>query len=234
MVNKIINFLKKNKNNLKVFTFIVLILVISFLFKNNIEDFKNIVNNRDKLKELLIGFGPLGALMLVVFQMLQVVIFFIPGEVFQTAAGYIYGTWLGTLLSIVGMDIGGAILFIVTKKYGNNLVHKFLPKAIVKYIDKFVESKKINLIAFLMYLMPGAPKDSAAFLFGLSRMNLKDFLIYSTLGRVPALTITCYWGATIASGNKLIVIGLAVLFIVIAAVSYYFKEHIYDNLQKIG
>lgn len=234
MLNKIIKFFKKNKGNLKIFTGIVLIIVISFLFKNNIQDFKNIVNNRDELKELLIGFGPLGALVLVFFQMLQVVIFFIPGEIFQTAAGYIYGTGLGTLLSIVGMNIGGAILFIVTKKYGNNLVHRFLPKTIVKYFDKFLESEKINLIAFFMYLMPGAPKDSAAFLFGLSRMTLKDFLIYSTLGRVPALTITCYWGANIASGNKLIVMGLAFLFIVIAAVSYYFKEHIYGNLEKIS
>lgn len=232
--NKIIKFYRENENVIITGISIAIIVIVGILLKNNIQHLKHLMNNKSEIKEILTNFGPLGPIVLVVFQILQVVIFFIPGEVFQTAAGYAYGTWIGTLLCIVGIDIGSIVLFVATKKYGSSLVDKFVPKKVSDYFYKLLQSEKINFIVFLIYLVPGIPKDGSIFLCGLSKINLRDFLIYSTLGRLPALIISCYYGANLALGNTKIIIVITILFFAIVAVSYFFKENIYKRLQGVS
>lgn len=231
---KVVDMYRENRKSLVIIISVITTLMLGVLFKNNIQSLEHIMQNKNEIKDLLRNFGPLGPLIVILFQILQVVIFFIPGEVFQTTAGYAYGTWLGTLLCIVGMDIGGAILFIATKKYGKGLVNKFIPQKVSDSFDKLLQSEKINFIVFLMYIIPGIPKDGSILLCGLSRINLKDFLIYSTLGRLPALIISCYYGANLALGNTNIVITMTILCLVIVGASYFFKENIYKRLQSVN
>lgn len=232
--DKIIKFYRENNKFIIVGISIVTMVILGILLKNNIDYLKSLMNNKSEIKEILTSFGPLGPIAVVVFQILQVVIFFIPGEVFQTAAGYAYGTWIGTLLCILGIDIGSVILFVATKKYGNSLVDKFVPKKVSDYVDKLLQCEKINVIVFLIYLIPGIPKDGSIFLCGLSRINLRDFLIYSTLGRMPALIIACYYGENLAIGNINMIIAITIIFLAIVAISYFFKENIYKRLQKVS
>ena len=55
--------------------------------------------------------GPAGPLICIGLQFLQVVIFAIPGEFTQIAAGYVFGTWWGFLYSIIGILLGSAFDF---------------------------------------------------------------------------------------------------------------------------
>ncbi|HEY9593010.1 MAG TPA: TVP38/TMEM64 family protein, partial [Spirochaetia bacterium] len=64
-----------------------------------------------RLREWIAGWGAWAPLIFVGIQIVQVVIFAIPGEVTQIAGGYLFGGWLGLLLSVAGITIGSTLAF---------------------------------------------------------------------------------------------------------------------------
>lgn len=67
--------------------------------------------NKDRLVAALRQEGPMGPLLCIAAQFVQVVIFVIPGEITQVAAGYVFGAWRGLLYSIIGIMAGSAFNF---------------------------------------------------------------------------------------------------------------------------
>ena len=63
---------------------------------------------------------------------------------------------------------------------------------------------------FIMYLIPGIPKDILGYICGVTDISLKDFIIISMIGRTPALFISCFFGHNISKDNliMLVVIGI--------------------------
>ncbi|AMP20546.1 hypothetical protein AZF37_04605 [endosymbiont 'TC1' of Trimyema compressum] len=64
-------------------------------------------------------------------QALQIVVAFIPGEITQIAAGYLFGTVQGSLISLVGLFIGAAITFYIARILGHDFVKKVIKKRTV-------------------------------------------------------------------------------------------------------
>ena len=118
------------KKSLIILSIIVLIFVCITLYltREHIMVFYKLITNGEVIKSYLERFGPWAAIIFFIFQILQVVIFFIPGEVIQAAGGYIFGTLGGTLLSFFGIAVGSAMLFYICKKFGKKLVQRFVPK----------------------------------------------------------------------------------------------------------
>ncbi|MGU9217843.1 TVP38/TMEM64 family protein [Clostridium perfringens] len=118
------------KKSLIILNIIVLIFVCITLYltREHIMVFYKLITNGEVVKSYLERFGPWAAVIFFVFQILQVVIFFIPGEVIQAAGGYIFGALGGTLLSFFGIAVGSAILFYICQKFGKKLVQRFVPK----------------------------------------------------------------------------------------------------------
>ena len=106
------------KKSLIILSIIVLIFVCITLYltREHIMVFYKLITNGEVVKSYLERFGPWAAVIFFVFQILQVVIFFIPGEVIQAAGGYIFGALGGTLLSFFGIAVGSAILFYICQK----------------------------------------------------------------------------------------------------------------------
>ena len=137
-----------------------------------------------------VGIG--GVFILEAVQFLQVVVAFIPGEVVQMAAGIIYGPWWGTVIIVVGCVISSAFIFLVVHWLGAPFVRDMVPD---KYLDKFrsfEESGKFNIIVFLLFLIPGLPKDVFTYITPLSDMKLPAFLLVTNLARVPGIFVSTY------------------------------------------
>ena len=60
--------------------------------------------------------GPLGFLILLALQFLQIVVAFIPGEATQMAAGMLYGPWVGGLVILIGSILSSAFVFVVVRR----------------------------------------------------------------------------------------------------------------------
>lgn len=160
--------------------------------------------------------GPAGFLILLGIQFIQVVVAFIPGEVVQVAAGLIYGPWLGAAIILLGCVISSSIIFLLVHRLGAPFVQAMVPE---KYMDKmkmFEESPKLNVIVFVLFLIPGLPKDVFTYLVPLTHMKMHTFVILSNLARIPGIVISTYAASGLASGDY---VQSAIMFAVLAAIA---------------
>lgn len=160
------------------------------------------------------GFG--GVAILLGIQFLQTVVAFIPGEVVQVAAGMIYGPWFGAFVLLLGCLISNAFVYVLVHKLGAPFVQAMVSQ---KYMDKFKafeKSGKLNVIVFIIYLIPGLPKDVFTYLTPLSHMPLHTFLTLSTIARIPGILVSTYAAASLVSGD---IITSIVIFAIAGAVA---------------
>ena len=125
------------------------------------------------------GAGPVGFLILLGLQFLQIVVAFIPGEVVQIAAGMLYGPWLGALIILMGCVVSSAFIFALVHKLGAPFVQSMVP---TKYLEKFrafEKTGKLSIVVFILFLIPGLPKDTFTYLVPLTDMNMRTFLLLS-------------------------------------------------------
>lgn len=170
------------------------------------------------MKEIVLSYGDFSILVFIFMQILQVVVFFIPGELIQVSGGYIFGAFWGGVISLIGITLGSVMVYFIAKGYGKPLVEKLILKKEVKFFKKILDVGSKRIVVFMFYLVPGIPKDALAYICGVSNISFKDFFMYSTLGRIPGIFISTYFGEKIYSKDvtSLITIGvtMGLLFII--------------------
>lgn len=170
--------------------------------------------------------GPLGFLILLAMQFMQIVVAFIPGEVVQMAAGMMYGPWLGAVVILLGCIISSAFVFAVVHRLGAPFVRDMVP---TKYLDKFnafEESGKLSIVVFILFLIPAMPKDTFTYLVPLTNMRMRDFLVLSNVGRIPGIVISTYAANGLVDGNITQSIIIFAVVAVIAIVAIVFRDKI--------
>ena len=176
--------------------------------------------------------GPLGVLILLGLQLLQVIVAFIPGEVVQVAAGMLYGPIGGTLVILLGVVIASSVVFQLVHVLGAPFVRSMVSDASLEKFRSFEKSGKLNVIVFILFLIPGLPKDVFTYIVRLTDMKLGTFLLLSTLGRTPGVFVSSFAASSIMEGDfttSAIMFGtLAVL----AALGVIFRDRIMDRFAK--
>ena len=109
----------------------------------------------DQMIESIQSQGPVGVFILLGLQLLQIIVAFIPGEVVQVAAGMLYGPLFGTLIILLGCVISSSLIYMLVHKLGAPFVRAMVDeKHLVKFYE-FERSGKLNLIVFVLFLIPG-------------------------------------------------------------------------------
>lgn len=154
------------------------------------------------LREKVEALGLWGPLLLLGIQILQVVVAIIPGEPVELAAGAMYGALGGLLLCLAGCLMGSAAVFLLVRKKGKAAFDRTsLGRQLAQY--RFLQDEaRLEGIVFLLYLIPGTPKDILVYVCGLSPLPLGRFLFLSTLARIPSVVTSTWAGASFA-GNDL-------------------------------
>lgn len=213
-IKKIIEEIKKYKSYIIISLLVIFLIYVGYVYYHK---YFNALKSPENIKKMIIGYGKYGVLVFIGLQILQVVAFFIPGEIIQVAGGYIYGTLMGSLISLLGITIGSIIIYGICNKYGKPFVQKIISDKDIKFFDNIKNKGNIKYIIFILYLIPGLPKDALAYICGVSDIKGKDFLLYSTLGRIPGIIISAYFGYNITVKNHIglivIAISMSVLFI---------------------
>lgn len=145
--------------------------------------------------------GPAGFLILLAVQFLQIVVAFIPGEVVQIAAGMIYGPWIGALIIFVGCLVSSTFIFLLVHKLGAPFVQAMIPKGALEKFRAFERTGKLNGLVFILFLIPGLPKDVFTYLVPLTDMRLPTFVLLSNVGRLPGILLSTYAAAGLVSGD---------------------------------
>ncbi len=157
--------------------------------------------SQEEFREYLQSFGILGWLVLLGLCFLQVFIALIPGELLETAAGYAFGPYLGTLICYIGIASASALIFFLTRKYGIRLVEVFISREKINEL-RFINTKtKQNTLIFLIFFIPGTPKDLFTYFVGLTNMKLSVFLAVSLIARIPSVISSTFGGHLLGEGR---------------------------------
>ena len=160
--------------------------------------------------------GILGPLTLVGIMVLQVVIAIIPGEAVEIGAGYAFGAIPGMLLCLVGAALGSVIIYGLTKQFGIRMVEAFVSREKIQPLKFLQNTKKLNILIFILFFIPGTPKDLFTYFIGLTPMKLRTFLILSSIARIPSVISSTIGGEALGLQNYTFAI---VVFILTAAIS---------------
>src|SRR6266516_4083315 len=181
------------------------------------------ISSKGHLIALLRAGGWTGALLCISVQFLQVVIAVIPGEITSLAAGYVFGPWRGFLYSAIGVTLGSAFNFWFARVVGRPALERLIGRDKLAKIDRSLTGAKSRSAMFLLFLLPGLPKDFLCYAAGLSSMSIVEFLVLSGLARSPALLASVLIGAGVSRGDYRSVIAIALL--VLLAISGYYWYH---------
>jgi uncharacterized membrane protein YdjX (TVP38/TMEM64 family) len=169
---------------------LMLAALVYLLYANGLIEY---FTDRHRLLNLINAHRAYAALIFMGLQALQVVAAPVPGEVSGFVGGVVFGTALGILYSTIGLTLGSWIAFLLARLAGRPLVEMFVKPATINRYD-YVMKHKGMFLAFLMFLIPGFPKDILCYLLGLGHMGQRDFLLVSTSGRLLGTTLLTLGG----------------------------------------
>ena len=140
------------------------------------------------------SFGVLAPVVMLGLQILQVFIALIPGEIVESAAGFVLGPWLGTAVCYLGICIASTLIFMLTRRYGIRLVEVFVAREKINELRFLNTEQKRNTLIFLLFFIPGTPKDLLTYFVGLTDIRLKTFLLLSMVARIPSVITSTFGG----------------------------------------
>lgn len=165
-------------------------------------------------------------------QIVQIVICIIPGQWLQLAAGYMYGFWLGYLFSLAGAAIGTVFTYYLAKLLGHDAMHLIFGEAKIRENIARLNSKRAIVVVFLIFLIPGVPKDLFNYAAGISEMKLKPFLIVSLIGRSPGMMGSLLIGRQIESGYYTSAIVIAVIAVALCIIGVIMRKRLTKYLDR--
>jgi uncharacterized membrane protein YdjX (TVP38/TMEM64 family) len=195
--------------------FVILLVVVVLLIAATIllfPYFKALTDEsaRNALLDSIRSKGIWGVLILLGLQLLQVVVAVIPGEVIEVMAGMLYGTWGGYAVCTVGVLISSMMVFLVVRRLGAPFVQAMISEEKMNKLSFLHNTQKLDTIVFILFFIPGTPKDLLTYFVPLTEMKLSHFLFLSTVARIPSILSSTYAGAALGEGEfiKMIIVFL--------------------------
>lgn len=178
--------------------------------------FKEFGDTPEHFRDFIASYGWRGRFVAVGIQILQIIIALIPGEAVEIGLGYAFGGVEGTIICYVGVIIASSIIFLLTKRFGLKIVEMFVSTDKLNSIKWLQDEKKLNYTIFVLYLIPGTPKDLLTYFVGVTKIRLSEFLLISSIARLPSVVSSTAGGSLAGEGNYL---SAVIVFIVTALIS---------------
>lgn len=131
----------------------------------------------------------------------QVLLAFLPGEPVELASGYAFGFWEGTALCLVASGLATSAIYWATRRWGWKLVGLFFDRSLFDRFSWLKSAKRLELIMFIVFLIPGTPKDFLTYFAGLTNMRFLPVVLIATFGRIPSIVTSTIAASAVGSGN---------------------------------
>ena len=230
---------EKTKKTLKLiaifFKFLILLIFligipfyVFYFHRELIQTFDSL----DSISAFLLKYESASIFAYIGFQIIQIIIFVIPGQAIQLAGGYLFSFWLGFIITFIGVALGTVITFYLARILGKDAIHLIIGEERTHhYIEKF-NSKKVFMIIFIIFLIPGIPKDAVTYIAGISDMNARPFIIISLLGRLPSMIGSVMIGSMLKNGSYTGVVIISIVAVICFVLGIIFKDKLIGKSDK--
>ena len=160
-----------------------------------------LLKDTERVKSWIGSFGAWGIIVFTALRVLQTVVKFIPTEPIEIAAGLVWGAFGGLMVCLVGNMIGSIIILFMMRRLGMRLLRLFHLENKMQSMRFLQDREKRNRLLFIFYLVPGTPKDTMTYFAGMTDMNWIEFMIISSVARIPAIVSSTICGAYLGEKN---------------------------------
>ena len=170
--------------------------------------------------------GFVGVLLFLGMLVLQVFAAIIPGGPFEIAAGYAFGIVKGSLICAIGTTLGSMVVFFLVRRFGHKFLHLFVEDTELEKLTFLKDHKKMESILFLLFLIPGTPKDLLSYFVGLTDISVSHWLFICFVGRLPAIILSVLSGHALSNAQyHIAVISFAIIVIAAGLSAYFVSKH---------
>lgn len=181
------------------------------------------VSEPEKFRIWVNSHGIWGRIIFIFMLVIQVLIALIPGEPFEMGAGYAFGAIEGTILCVIGNLIGGLLIFALVRTLGMKFVEIFYSREKIHSLKFLQNSKRFNFLLFIVFLMPGTPKDLLSYFVGLTPVKWSTWIFITTIARLPSILTSTICGGALGDENykfAIIVLFITLILSVIGLLIY--------------
>lgn len=225
------NNINKDSLKYKIAVFVVYLVLVAGLTVALIPLWKLLSgdNGMEKFRNVLESYKSFGIVVFLLVQTVQVVVVLIPPV--QIVGGMLFGGIFGSILSIAGVWIGSALTYWLVKTAGKPLVEAIISRKNIKKFGFLENTERLSLVLFVLYLIPGTPKDALTYLVPLTKIDMKQFLFVVLPARIPSIVISAMLGSSIYKENYVATVVIAVVIVLFAVLGFVFRNRIVEKLK---
>ncbi len=145
--------------------------------------------------------GVWGRVAYVGMMVLQVLVAIIPGEPLELCGGYAFGALWGTVLCLLGAVLGSVMVFAFVRRFGQPLVEVFFSREKLESLRFLHSSPKRDALFWLIFTVPGTPKDLLSYFAGLTDLSWGKWLLITAVGRLPSILTSTIGGDALGVQN---------------------------------
>ena len=201
------------------------------IFVEKITYVYHLFGDREQIKTFVASFGQGAPAIFIIIQILQVLFAPFPGEATGFIGGFLFGAAKGFLFSSIGLTLGSWINFTIGRFMGKRFVRKLIPERQLDRLDKIIKRQGV-IVLFILFVIPGFPKDYLCLFLGLSTLPLKIFLILAGIGRMPGTLMLSLQGSYIFEQKYGLFAVIMVLCLMVILLAYKYRDPLYQWLEK--
>ncbi len=224
------------KVKLGLLAILIVLGVVSFICRDPVLDslirFYHFSTDREAIKALLLSYGGLAPPLFICIQILQVLLAPIPGETTGFIGGYLFGVSSGFIYSTIGLTLGSWINFSLGRLLGRRYGTRIIPSRYIKRFDSIIKHQGV-IVSFILFILPGFPKDYLSIFLGFSSLSTKVFLLMAGVGRMPGTFMLSLQGSQIYQQNYGTLVILFLISLSFTLPVIYYRKQIYRWIERI-
>ncbi len=217
---------------IQVILLVIFLALMTYITITQAPAIGRLAGNPELFRQHLFAYGSRSVLVFIGLQAAQVIVAAIPGELMQIAGGYVYGTLWGTVYSLAGIAMGSIIVFYISRWLGYPLLKRIISPARLDKFTSMINSSRSEMIIFILFLIPGMPKDMLSYIAGTTPVRPAAFLFTSTLARLPGILTSAYIGSHLQKAQYGRAALVSVLALLLFAAGLLLKDKIMQHLQR--
>lgn len=225
--------MKINKKKISILALSIIFLVVTVIICYKLFPLLFSLKNpesQENFKNYIEAMGWRGWFTFLIIQILQIFIAFIPGEIVEILSGILYGATGGLFICLLGAAIGAILIYYTVKLFAHKYTIKLKEK--LKTYSFLNNPKKIHIYLFIIFFVPGIPKDIFVYLVPFLPIKFYSFLLISSIARIPSILSSTIVGNSFIEGNYLLSIIVFSVFLVIGILGILFNDKLMNLFRK--
>ena len=188
-----------------------------------------IISDKEKISGLFRAAGEWAPIVYILLEAAQVLTMFWPVPL-ELAGGFLFGLPWGLVYSMIGLTMGGVLAFLLGRWLERTYLRRIIDPGKLQRFQSLMK-REGAVAAFIIFLIPGIPKDFVSYVLGFTTLSLKFFVVAVAIFRLPSTFLLTLQGAEAAKGNYWLSVGLIGFNYVLAVLIYRYRDYLYQWIR---